>query len=505
MAEFGLPIGETQPLSLEGKQILLVDRAMDVEATETILRQLGVRVSVAADATEALALARREEFDMAMIGVGVGGDAHGDPLERLTEGARVPSILMLASPPEARRAIQALSRGASDYLLKPLQPGEVVARVERLLRWQEQDLRTRHLQHEVGRRYLLENVVSLSPGMQRVRDQVLQVAPARSTVLIQGESGVGKELVAKAIHYNSARRAHPFIAINCSAIPVTLIESDLFGHERGAFTGAVERQRGKFELAHGGTIFLDEIGEMDLQTQSRLLRVLEEREFMRVGGSRSVRVDVRVLAATNREIRDLIALGRFREDLYFRLNVITIRVPPLRRRLEDIPTLARTLLDQICRDNGLPPRQVGDDAIAAFLRHPWPGNVRELKNVLESTAITRPGPIVRAADLADTIRGDAADEADPGAPIGTTLEQLERDLIVRTLGHHGGNRSQTARVLGIGVRTLQRKIAEYGVRLQGPRGRPRRVQKSAETPNPGSSTGSRKPSRRRTPPRATSS
>jgi len=504
MAEFAPRVGETQPLTLEGKQILLVDRAADVEATETILRQLGVKVSVAADATEALALARREEFDMAMIGVGVGGRDHGDPLERLTEGARVPSILMLASPPEARRAIRALSRGASDYLLKPLQPGEVVARVERLLRWQEQDVRTKHLQHEVGRRYLLENVVSLSPGMQRVREQVLQVAPARSTVLIQGESGVGKELVAKAIHYNSARRAHPFIAINCSAIPVTLIESELFGHERGAFTGAVERQRGKFELAHGGTILLDEIGEMDLQTQSRLLRVLEEREFMRVGGSRSVRVDVRVLGATNREIRDLIALGRFREDLYFRLNVITIRVPPLRRRVEDIPTLARTLLGQICRDNGLSPRQVGDDAIAAFLRYPWPGNVRELKNVLESTAITRPGPIVRAADLADTIRGEAADEADPGAPVGTTLEQLQRDLIVRTLGHHGGNRSRTARVLGIGVRTLQRKIAEYGVRLQGSRGRPR-VQKSAETPNPGSSTASRKPSRKRTPPRATSS
>ncbi|HYV85306.1 MAG TPA: sigma-54 dependent transcriptional regulator [Patescibacteria group bacterium] len=492
-------------MTLEGKQILLVDRPADAEATSSILRHLGVRVSIAADATSALALARREEFDMAMIGVGLGDGAGGDPLERLSEGARVPSILMLANPDEARRAIEALSRGASDYLLKPLEPSEVVARVERLLRWQEQELRTRHLQHEVGRRYLLDNVVSLSPGMQRVREQVLQVAPARSTVLIQGESGVGKELVAKAIHYNSPRRTHPFIAINCSAIPVTLIESELFGHERGAFTGAVERQRGKFELAHGGTIFLDEIGEMDLQTQSRLLRVLEEREFMRVGGSRSVRVDVRVLAATNREIRDLIMAGRFREDLYFRLNVITIRVPPLRRRVEDIPTLARTLIDQICRDNGLPPRQIDDGAIAAFLRYPWPGNVRELKNVLESTAITRPGSIVQAADLADAIRGQAGEEDDPAAPIGTTLAQLERELIVRTLGRHGGNRSRTARVLGIGVRTLQRKIAGYGIRLRATRGRPRRDQKSAETPSPGSSPASMKPSRRRTPPRATSS
>jgi DNA-binding NtrC family response regulator len=492
-------------MSLEGKQILLIDLAPDAEASTVLLRGLGVRVSVAPDVPAALAIARREEFDMAMVGVGVVGRSGEDLIARLAEGARIPSIVVLARPEEARRAIRALARGASDYLLKPLDPDEVLARVERLLRWQEQDVRTRHLQNEVGRRYLLENVVSRSPGMQRVRDQVLQVAPTRSTVLIQGESGVGKELVAKAIHYNSPRRSHPFIAINCSAIPVTLIESELFGHERGAFTGAIERQRGKFELAHGGTILLDEIGEMDLQTQSRLLRVLEEREFMRVGGSHPVRVDVRVLAASNRELKDLTAAGRFREDLYFRLNVITIRVPPLRRRTEDIPDLARTLLDQICRDNGLMPRTIGESAIAAFVRYPWPGNVRELKNVLESTAITRPGPIVEAANLADAIRGNAADEGEAGPPVGTTLETLERDLIRRTLQHHGGNRVRSARSLGIGVRTLQRKIRAYGMSLDAPRGRPRKDQKSAETPSPGSSRGSIQPSRRRTPPVATSS
>jgi DNA-binding NtrC family response regulator len=492
-------------MSLEGKQVLLVDRPTELEASLDLLRRFGIRVSVATDAPAAIELARREEFDMAMLGIGLGGRIAEDLLSRLAEGNRLPAILMLARPEEARRAIRALGQGASDYLLKPLEPDEVRARVERLLGWQEQDARTRHLQHEVGRRYLLQNVVSRSPGMQRVRDQVLQVAPARTTVLIQGESGVGKELVAKAIHYNSPRRSHPFVAINCSAIPVTLIESELFGHERGAFTGAVERQRGKFELAHGGTILLDEIGEMDLQTQARLLRVLEEREFMRVGGSRPVRVDVRVLAASNRQLKDLTAAGRFREDLYYRLNVITIRVPPLRHRTEDIPELAGALLDQICRDNGLPPKQIGDGALAAFLRYPWPGNVRELKNVLESTAITRPGPQVDASDLPDSIRGVLVEEAETGASVGTSLRDMERDLIRRTLHHHGGNRVRTARALGIGVRTLQRKLRLYGIGMAGRRGRPRGVQKSTETPSPGASTGSISPSRMRMPPRATSS
>jgi DNA-binding NtrC family response regulator len=410
---------------------------------------------------------------------------------------------MLARPEEARDAIGALARGASDYLLKPLARVEVEARVERLLRWRESAVPARDLQ-QVSRRYVPATIVSRSPGMQRVREQVLQVAAARSTVLIIGESGVGKELVAKAIHYNSQRRAAPFVAINCSAIPANLIESELFGHEMGAFTGAVERQRGKFELAHGGTILLDEIGEMDAATQSKLLRVLEEREFMRVGGTRAVRVDVRVLAATNRDVKELVASGRFREDLYYRLNVITIRVPPLRRRREDIPELAQSLLDSICRDNGVPPRRLSESAVTAFLAYTWPGNVREMKNVLESTAITRPGPWVEASDLPDGVRGAAIEDADP-EPVGATLSDLERDLIRRTLARHAGNRTHAARTLGIGLRTLQRKIGAYGLHQKGVRGRPRRDQKSTDTPSPDSSFGSSQPSRTRKPPRATSS
>jgi DNA-binding NtrC family response regulator len=495
-------------MSLEGKQILLVDNPEELASTLSLLRDLGVRVSAVSNPAAAMALARREEFDMALIGVGLEDRGSDAILARLADGARVPSVLMLARPEDAPRAIRALSRGANDYLLKPLDRAEVRARVERLLRWRDHDDWASHQQEEMSRRYLVENLVSRSSGMQRVREQILQVAAARSTVLIQGESGVGKELVAKAIHYNSPRRAAPFIAINCSAIPVSLIESELFGHEKGAFTGAVARQRGKFELAHGGTMFLDEIGEMDLQTQSKLLRVLEEREFMRVGGSRSVRVDVRVLAATNQDLKDLIARGRFREDLYFRLNVITIRVPPLRRRTADIPELARALLERICRENGLPSRRLSEGALRAFERYSWPGNVRELKNVLESTAITRPGSRVEASDLPDTLRGGAAAEEGEGAPLApiTSLREMERDLISRVLMRHGGNRTRAARALGIGVRTLQRKMKAFDIVLEGPRGRPpRSLQRSTITPSPGSSSASMKPSRIRTPPSATSS
>src|SRR3989442_9328816 len=299
--------------------------------------------------------------------------------------------------------------------------------------------------------------------MRRVRDQILQVAAARSPVVLRRESGVGKDLAAKPIHFNPPGPDAPFIPNNCSAIPVNLIESELFGHERGAFTGAFGRQKGKFELADGGTVFLDEVGDMDLLTQAKLLRVLEEREFMRVGGGREVRVDVRVLAATNTNLEDLIRKSRFREDLYFRLKVITIRVPPLRERQEDIPELARVILEQIRRDNGLRPRRLTARAVRRLQRYPWPGNVRELKNVLESTAITRPGDVIRESDLPAGVREEDGTGAPRARPrVGFSLREMERDLIRRTLLRHDGNRTHPSRTLRIGVRTLPRKIPAYG-------------------------------------------
>jgi DNA-binding NtrC family response regulator len=267
--------------------------------------------------------------------------------------------------------------GAEDYLVKPLDPYELKSRVSRILERKDLTDHLAHLQSALYQRYSLASVVQNSSGMKHVVQRISQVAPTGSTVLILGESGVGKELVAKAIHFNSPRRHRPFLAINCAAIPTSLIESELFGHERGAFTGAVERARGKFEMAEGGTLFLDEVGEMDLQTQVKLLRVIEEREFMRVGGTRNIRIDVRVLAATNSVLQEKIRQGRFREDLYFRLQVITFRVPPLRERVEDVPELARIFLGGLCRENRLPPREISSEALLLLQEYAWPGNVRE--------------------------------------------------------------------------------------------------------------------------------
>ena len=458
-------------MPVHGQQILLIDPVQRFDV-ELMLRGLGLEVRSVTSVAAALDLAAREDFDMALVDVGLAADGAEGIVAKLRARTSVPSVLVLAGEDSVRRAIRILDHGADDYLVRPLDRAEVMARLGRILEWQHADDRALLFQRELSRKYLVGNLVSQSEGMRRVRDQILQVAAARSNVLILGESGVGKELVAKAIHYNSSRRESPFIAINCSAIPVSLIESELFGHERGAFTGAVGRQKGKFELADGGTIFLDEVGEMDLRTQAKLLRVLEEREFMRVGGGREVRVDVRVLAATNSDLEDLIRRGRLREDLYFRLKVITIRVPPLRERQEDIPELARTLLEQIRRDNGLRPRRLTARAIRALQRYPWPGNVRELKNVLESTAITREGEIIRATDLPATVLTDERPGV-PGPPprAGATMREMERQLIRRTLARHDGNRTHAARTLHIGVRTLQRKIRHYGIRVAAVRGR----------------------------------
>jgi DNA-binding NtrC family response regulator len=477
----------------EGKQVLLVDEAGRAAEAMAALRTLGLHVSAAPDAAAALDLVSREEFDMAIVGVSRTTAGGEDLIARLRVASSIPSILVLATRDEVAQAMHALGHGADDYLIAPLDRAEVRARVGRILMWQELDDRVLHLQKELTRKYVLGNLVSRSEGMRRVRDQILQVASARSTVLILGESGVGKELVAKAIHFNSPRRDAPFVALNCSAIPVNLIESELFGHERGAFTGAFGRQKGKFELAHGGTLFLDEIGDMDLKTQAKVLRVLEEREFMRVGGGREIRVDVRVLAATNTDLGGLIARRQFREDLYFRLKVIAIQVPPLRSRVEDIPDLARTFLDQICRDNGLPAKRLTAKAVRALQRYTWPGNVRELKNVLESTAITRPGDRMRSSDLPAALReGASLAPVAPRPRPGTTLREMERELIRRTLLRQGGNRTHAALSLRIGVRTLQRKIKAYAIRVGSPRGRrPVARQKSTETPRPGSSSSGR--------------
>jgi transcriptional regulator with PAS, ATPase and Fis domain len=299
------------------------------------------------------------------------------------------------------------------------------------------------------------------------------VALLKATVLVFGESGVGKELVARAIHFNSARRSFPFLALNCAAIPASLIESELFGHERGAFTGAHTRARGKFEIADRGTLFLDEIGETDLATQAKLLRILEEKEFMRVGGDTNLRVDVRVIAATNANLEQMVERGTFRRDLYYRLKVVTIHVPALRDRRADLAELIEGFLDELSRANAVPRKPMARDVLDALSAYDWPGNVRELKNVLESVLVASPGEAITLEDLPPSIARAAAPPVRPPLAPGTTLESMERELIKATLESSGGNRTHSAELLGIGVRTLQRKIRSYGLEIASKRRRPR--------------------------------
>jgi transcriptional regulator with PAS, ATPase and Fis domain len=318
----------------------------------------------------------------------------------------------------------------------------------------------------LDKRYGFESIIGRSAPMEKLFEQMKLVAPTRSSVLVIGESGTGKELVANALHRASPRRNERILAINCGAIPSDILESELFGHERGAFTGAVSRKIGKFELAHRGSLFLDEISELYPELQVKLLRVLEERQVMRVGGSELIDVDFRLIAATNRDLEKEVADGRFREDLYYRLKVVTLRIPPLRERPSDVPPLLEHFLVQFCQEHGKPPKTLSAEALELLSRYPWPGNVRELKNVMESVVVFHQDGEVTLNDLPPEIR-DSSTLSTSGTPVQSvvgeprTMADIERQAILETLGRTGGHRARAADILGIGLRTLQRKLKEY--------------------------------------------
>jgi DNA-binding NtrC family response regulator len=449
----------------ENLRILVVDPDKESGASIALtLRGAGYRVRVVRTLKRAVSIISLRDVDMIICALGVAGLSAPSILSRLRASGPSSTVLFVAPLPQVESAVRAMKDGAEDYLTKPLDPYELRGRVGRIMERRELNNRLADMQTALTQKYGLQSFVHQSPAMRSLVHRIAQVSPTSSTVLILGESGVGKELVAKAIHYNSPRRLRPYLAINCAALPANLIESELFGHERGSFTGAVGRSRGKFETADGGTILLDEIGEMDGPTQVKLLRVLEEREFMRVGGTKNIRVDVRVLAATNADLQRRIEDGSFREDLYFRLKVITLPVPPLRERAEDIPTLVQVFLDSLCSANRIAPKSLSSEALLAFQRYSWPGNVRELKNLLESLVVTVPGRQIDLQELPPAVRGERAVEKSlPRLQGGTTMREMERDLIRETLVRTEGNRTRAARLLQIGVRTLQRKIKEYGI------------------------------------------
>ena len=464
--------------TLRNRPVLLIesDETMRRQIRET-LTEAGCTVTTDDTRQVAADLLSTERFDAVVVSIDWPARENAQRVASLRRKAGGVPLLLLAPPNRVDQAVRALRHGADDYLLRPPDAFELRARLVRILERRDLDSRIAFYQDELSKRSALKSLEARSPAMQAALARVLRVAPMRSTVLILGESGVGKELVARSVHFNSPRRDRPFIALNCAAIPGSLIETELFGHERGSFTGAHARARGKFEIADQGTLFLDEIGEMDPGTQAKLLRVLEQREFMRIGGTQSVRVDVRLIAATNADLERLVAERRFRRDLYYRLKVVTVPVPPLRERREDIPHLVHTFLGDLARENAVARKPVRPEALDAMIGYHWPGNVRELKNLIESLLVAAPGDEIRLEDLPQSIRPGGTALQPMQLVAGMTLAEMERELILRTLESTGGNRTHSASLLDIGVRTLQRKIRAFGIDIAPKRRRSKRRQR----------------------------
>jgi two-component system, NtrC family, nitrogen regulation response regulator NtrX len=450
--------------------ILVVDDEAGVRSSlAAILGDEGYAVTSADSGEAGLAALEGRRFDLVLLDVWLPGLDGLEVLRRIRERDSELPVVVISGHGTIETAVKAVRLGAQDFVEKPLSLEKTVLAVRNALRQRRLESQLRELRQQLDARYAM---VGESPALQRLREEIRQAAPSNGRVLIFGENGTGKELVARAIHAQSQRAAGPFVEVNCAAIPEELIESELFGHTKGAFTGAHATRKGKFELADGGTLFLDEIGDMSLKTQAKVLRALQEQRVEPVGGSGSVDVDVRVIAATNKDLEAEIRTGRFREDLYFRLNVIPFQVPPLRDRREDIPLLVRHFMQVLSAEHGRKAREVVPDALEALARLPWPGNVRELRNILERLVIMTPGerielqhPPTLAASL--PARAPAADESCPAASADGTLlaarEAFERRYILERYRDCGGNMSRTAESLGVERSNLYRKMKAFGL------------------------------------------
>ncbi len=447
---------------LPARILVVDDDVAHAEAMAEGLDGAGYEVVQAHSGVEAEALVLDEVFDVVVTDL-VMQDRDGFEVLRTARSAvRPPAVLLVSGHGTVERATRAMRDGAADFLAKPINLEELRTRVDRALAGRQLEQENRDLHRRLDQAYGIRGLIGRAPSMQSLCESILQVAPSPATVLVRGESGTGKELVARALHEESSRRAGPFHAVNCAAFSAGIIESELFGHEKGAFTGAVSRRIGTFEAADSGTLLLDEIGDMPLETQAKVLRVLEERTVQRVGSSESVPVDVRVVAATNADLEQRISEGTFREDLYFRINVVVLHVPALRDRSEDLPLLVDTFVDEFSAAAGREAPEVTPGLRALLAAHPWPGNVRELRNILESMVVMDRDGVLDEDDWpgTDGVQGSASGSF---ALLGRSLADVERELIRVNLEASGGNRKQCADVLGIGERTLYRKLSTYGL------------------------------------------
>ena len=448
-------------MSGERMTILIVDDEKNIrEGLSKALALAGYDTLMAATGSEAVRVLEGEAVDLVISDLRMPGLSGEQLLRRVVAAYPAIPVIILTGHGTIESAVTAMHAGAYDFLTKPVNLDRLELLVKRALSRRQLMLENLTLQRELERRSTAHQLVTASPAMKRAWEVVEQVAPSRASVLITGESGVGKELVADAIHTLSPRRAAKLIKVHCAALTETLLESELFGHERGAFTGAVARRRGRFELADGGTIFLDEIGEISQSIQIKLLRILQERAFERVGGEETITADVRVVAATNRDLAEAIEQGTFREDLYYRLNVVHIHVPPLREREADISLLAVGFLKEFAEENGKQLVGIDPRALSALRRYSWPGNVRELQNGIESAVVMARGSTIELHDLPPAVR-NAQNAPAVRIPLGSTLDHGEREMIRATLNHQHGNKTRTAEILGISRKTLHRKMREY--------------------------------------------
>jgi two-component system nitrogen regulation response regulator NtrX len=445
--------------------ILIVDDEPGVRtALGGVLRDEGYTVDTVDSGEACLERVVTQPYDVVLLDVWMPGIDGLETLQRLRERRVDAEVVIISGHGNVESAVRAIKLGAFDFVEKPLSLDKAVLVVRHALRQRALEAENRDLRAQVDRRHTL---IGDSPVMQHLREQVLLAAPTNGRVLILGENGTGKEVVARTLHAHSRRRAAPFIDVNCAAIPEELIETELFGHARGAFTGAVADRRGRFEHAHGGTIFLDEIGDMSLKTQAKVLRALQEQVIQPVGGTATVKVDVRVVAATNKDLQDEIRAGRFREDLYFRLNVVPIFVPPLRDRADDVPRLAEHFMATLAGEYGRRVKRFAPEAMTRLQQHAWPGNVRELHNVVERLLIMASGDVVTLQDVAFV--GDAPLAAPPVVATGPTTplaearDRFERDYILQVLAAHQGNISRTADALGVERSNLYKKMRGFGI------------------------------------------
>ena len=463
-------------------RILVVDDEVNARtALAELLRDEGYDVETAADAFKALGKYEAFSPHVVITDLKMPGMDGIELVKKIRASEDPAAVVVMTAFGAVSSAVNAMRAGAAEYLTKPLNFDELLVVVDKVFEQQELRRETRQLRQRVRDRVAPNNIVGASPPMQRVFEIVDQVAPSRATVLITGESGTGKELVANALHQRSTRPNGPFVKLHCAALAESLLESELFGHEKGSFTGAMARKDGRFQIADGGTLFLDEIGEVSPSIQVKLLRFLQEHEFERVGGNQTIRVDVRVIAATNRDLADLVAKGKFREDLYYRLNVVGLEMPPLRDRRTDIPTLARFFLDRFTKENAKAIDGFTAEALDRMTAYDWPGNVRELENAVERAVVLCNTVLIEARHLPASVQPRVTPAGMPVIP-GATMAEIERYAILQTLESAGGSTSKAAETLGISVRTIQYRLHQYN---EAPRSDVEVVKKEPRTQSAG--------------------